>query len=153
MTLALILMFLSGFGLITISFFIVYEIITNIIQSRIVKLIFKVTFIVLYLAILHWFISWLAGEYNNSKSHESISSVEKIERVKILSMTKPNHVYISVLNLETKNVTKDIYVGKFCDTMNINDIGSEVNLPVKYVTYRNGKVVLIYNTSKVCDEQ
>lgn len=150
MILELILMGVSGICCISVFMFILYDIVTDIFQSTIVNNVCRVVFILTYSIIIYNFVMMLAHEYERVELHKIVNSVEKIERVKILSMTKPNHVYISVLSLETNDVTKNIYVSKFCDHQNLNDIGTEINIPVKYVTYRNGTTDVLYNASTVC---
>jgi hypothetical protein len=89
--------------------------------------------------------------YKEKQGYEVTSSITKLERVRILNMTKPKHVYIDLVNLETGITCNRIYVSKHCNNQDMSDIGSEMGMEVTYLEYKNGESGIRYNTSRICD--
>ena len=51
----------------------------------------------------------MVTQYKKNQGYEVISSITKLERVRILNMTKPKHVYIDLINLATGVQSNGIY--------------------------------------------
>lgn len=129
---------------------IVYEDINNL-KSRILKntcIVLMVGIAILLEVVLAII---LIKDYNGRSDFEVVSSITKLERVQILSMTKPKHVYIDLVNLNTGERSNGIYVSKHCIGQDMNDIGAEMEMEVTYFQYKNGTSSVMYNTSYICN--
>lgn len=89
--------------------------------------------------------------YKEKQGYEVISSITKLERVRILNMTKPKHVYIDLINLATGAQSNRIYVSKHCNNQDMSDVGSEMGMEVTYFEYKNGQSGIKYNISHICN--
>ena len=144
-----ILLFLSGSTFVGIIFWCISSIVPHILTFR--NKLYLGLIWTPYLFFLIFFGGFTYDSYIEKMGYEKESSVEKLERVRILSMTKPKHVYISLLNLDTNKTYDGIYVAKHCNNQDMNDIGSEMSMKVTYITYKNHKNSVSFDVSKICD--
>jgi hypothetical protein len=93
----------------------------------------------------------MVTQYKKNQGYEVISSITKLERVRILNMTKPKHVYIDLINLATGVQSNRIYVSKHCNNQDMSDVGSEMEMEVTYFKYKNGQSGIKYNVSHICE--
>lgn len=143
-------LFLSVSGLILIIASVLYDTANDSITSSPLKNISIILLagLVIFLEVI--LARTLIINYKENQGYEVISSVTKLERVRILNMTKPKHVYIDLVNLVTGVQSNRIYISKHCNNQDMSDIGSEMQMEVTYFEYKNGKSSIRYNTSHIC---
>lgn len=143
-------LFLSVSGLILIIASILYDEVDSITSAALKHIsIILLAGLVIFLEVI--LARTLIIEYKERQGYKVISSVTKLERVRILNMTKPKHVYIDLVNLDTGVQSNRIYISKHCNNQDMDDIGSEMEMEVTYFKYKNGKSSIRYNTSHICD--
>lgn len=143
-------LFLSVSGLILIIASILYDEVDSITSAALKHIsIILLAGLVIFLEVI--LARTLIIKYKENQGYEVISSVTKLERVRILNMTKPKHVYIDLVNLDTGVQSNRIYISKHCNNQDMSDIGSEMQMEVTYFEYKNGKSSIRYNTSHICD--
>lgn len=70
------------------------------------------------------------NELNNKDKSTIESAKEEVARFKLTKITKPKHVYVDLVGVESNKVFKNIHVAKYCKNINENSIGEEFNIQI-----------------------